>query len=222
MRSSEAAYLRTEAGRGPPRDQRTRGMNNAERSPLTRLSPYDHSEMGEAPQLVLITGPVASGKSTISGGLAALLRTRGLRAASVDMDDLVFMVAGPDWRSVTPDDWHMARQAAAGLIDTLFSCGSDVVTVAGPFFGQSERDDLMGRLRTHPNVRCLILRVDLAAAIARASADPTGTLSKDPALLAELEKTIDWTHLPTDAIHVRTDGLTTGEVLNRAAAAGVF
>lgn len=170
----------------------------------------------ETRKLVLITGPVASGKSTLAEDLARVSRDRGLRAASIDMDDLVFMVAGKDWRIVRPGHWRLAREAAASLIDTFFSSGMEVVTLAGPFFGRSEREHLVENVRARPRVCCVVLRVTLREAIARAYADVTRSLSKDPALIAELEKTINSDELPSDSVEIATDGLGREEVVRRA------
>lgn len=158
-------------------------------------------------RLVLLTGPIASGKTTIARDLAARARSRGVGAASIDMDDLVFMINGLDWRTVTAAHWALARKAAAALIDALFSAGLDFVAVAGPFFGQSERNELIANVRTRASVHVVALNVALQQAITRAQADPSRTLSKDPALLAKLEKTINWAELPADAIRLSTDGL---------------
>jgi shikimate kinase len=168
-----------------------------------------------AARLVLCTGPIASGKSTVARDLAARARSRGIGAASIDMDELVFMVNGFDWRTVTAAHWALARHAAAALIDALFAGGLDFVAVAGPFFGASERNELIGNMHTAASVHVVALDVTLQQAISRAVADPGRTLSKDPVLLARLEKTINWVELPTDAIRLPTDGLTADEVGSR-------
>jgi hypothetical protein len=129
------------------------------------------------------------------------------------MDDLVFMVNGFDWRMVTAAHWALARKAAAAAIDTFFSAGLDLVAVAGPFFGESDRNELIGKIRTAASVHVVALNVTLEQAITRAEADPSRTLSKDPALLAKLEKTINWAELPTDAIRLSTDGLSADEAV---------
>ena len=164
-----------------------------------------------AAKLVLVTGPIASGKTTIARDLAARTRSRGVGAAAIDMDDLVFMVNGLDWRTVTAAHWSVARKAAAALIDALFSARLDLVAVAGPFFAESERDELIGNMRTDATVHVVALNVTLEQAITRAQADPSRMLSKDPELLARLEKTINWAELPTEAIRLSTDGLQADE-----------
>lgn len=156
--------------------------------------------------LILITGPVASGKTTAARHLAARVRARGLQAAAMDMDDVVFMINGTDWRTVKPSHWAAARHAAAALADAFYAGGASVVAVAGPFFGRSERDDLISALRSKPSVAVVVLEIALDEAVARASTDATRTLSKDPVLLAELERSINWSELPANAIRLHTGG----------------
>ena len=144
--------------------------------------------------------------------VAARARARGIGAAAVDMDDIVFMVNGPDWRTVTAAHWSIARRAVAPFVDALFSSGSRIVIVAGPWFGQAERRELIDGVRTKASLTVVALTVDLQHAVDRAAGDPARTMSKDPALLAQIEKTIDWRGLPTDAITVATDGLSAEEV----------
>lgn len=128
------------------------------------------------------------------------------------MDDIIFMVNGFEWRTVTTAHWALARQAVAPLIDALFAAGLGMVAVAGPWFGESERRELIGKLRTTASVNVVALNVSLQQAISRAATDPTRGLSKDPSLLAKLEKTINWTELPADSIRVSTDSLGANEV----------
>jgi hypothetical protein len=51
-------------------------------------------------QLVLVTGLAASGKTTIPKFLASRARSIGITAAALDMDDSLFVINGPDCRSV--------------------------------------------------------------------------------------------------------------------------
>lgn len=103
-------------------------------------------------QVILITGPVASGKSTVARTVAARMRTHGLRAASIDMDDLIFMQNGTDWRTVDGTHWATARKGAAALVDSFIAAGLQVVAVSGPLFGKSERDELVQSLTATPTV----------------------------------------------------------------------
>ena len=60
--------------------------------------------------LIVITGPVGGGKSTTSVALAACLRSRGLRTAVVDLDDVYCMaLQGNDFAE--EDTWSAARRA---------------------------------------------------------------------------------------------------------------
>ena len=53
-----------------------------------------------SPQLVIVTGPIASGKTTVILKLAELARQRGEMAAAIDLDLLIEMIAGTDWSVV--------------------------------------------------------------------------------------------------------------------------
>lgn len=44
--------------------------------------------------LVIIVGPIASGKSTVANGVATELRESGEAVAVVDLDDVVEMIGG--------------------------------------------------------------------------------------------------------------------------------
>jgi hypothetical protein len=148
----------------------------------------------------------------VARDVATRARARGIGAAAVDLDDIVFMVAGTDWRTVTAAHWSVARRVVAPFVDALFMTGSRIVIVAGPWFGKAERRELVDGVRTRASLTVVALTVDLHHAVDRAAGDPTRTLSKDPAFLAQIEKTIDWTELPADVITVATDGLSAEEV----------
>jgi len=163
-------------------------------------------------QLVLVTGPVGSGKTTIAKLLASRARSRGMTAAALDMDDFVLMFNGPDWRSVSSKEWSAARSAAAAAVDAYFIAGAQLVAIAGPFFGRGDRDELVAQLSSNPSTLVVALRVGLEEAIRRAASDPTRTLSKDPELLARLERTIAWHELRKDALQLSTENILPEEV----------
>jgi hypothetical protein len=90
------------------------------------------SELGRADRhLILISGAVASGKTTLALSLAGLARMRGIPAASIDIDELVVTVAGPDWSLVTRTDRLFACELAGVLTERLFDRGERLVAIAG-------------------------------------------------------------------------------------------
>jgi adenylylsulfate kinase-like enzyme len=163
-------------------------------------------------KLVFLTGPVASGKTTIAQELVRRARLDGLESAAIDMDEVIFMINGTDWRTVTAKTWSHARRAAGSLVGSFFAAGIELVCVSGPFFGQSERDEFVAHVGADAHVMTVVLEVPLEVAIARAALDHTRSASKDPKLLAALEKSINWRELPPDAIRVATANRSPEEV----------
>jgi adenylylsulfate kinase-like enzyme len=163
-------------------------------------------------KLVFVTGPVASGKTTVAQELVRRARLGGLDSAAIDMDEVIFMINGTDWRTVTAMTWSNARRAAASLVGSFFAGGIEFACVSGPFFGQSERDEFVAHVEADAHVMTVVLEVPLQVAIARAALDHTRSASKDPTLLAELEKSINWGELPPDVIRVGTANRSPEEV----------
>ncbi|HET6316343.1 MAG TPA: hypothetical protein VFG86_07790, partial [Chloroflexota bacterium] len=109
-------------------------------------------------------------------------------------------------------EWSAARIAAAAAVDAYFIAGAQRVAIAGPFFGRGDRDEFVAQLNSNPSTLVVALRVALEEAIRRAASDPTRTLSKDPELLARLERTIAWHELPKDALQLSTENILPAEV----------
>lgn len=133
-------------------------------------------------QLVLINGPIASGKSTLANALGRRLREDGNTAGIIDLDLLFDML---DHRPKSDDAvWRRARRAAAVLADHFWASGVEVVVVEGPFWNNAERAALLDHLTTPVQPRFVTLRVGFLEALRRAQSDPTRGLSRDPAFLA--------------------------------------
>jgi hypothetical protein len=134
------------------------------------------------PQLVLINGPIASGKSALARALGHHLREHGRGAAVVDLDLLFDMLDhGPKSDEAV---WRRARLAAAVLADHFWSSGVEVVVVEGHFWTDTERAALVDHLATPVRPRVVTLRVSFREALRRARSGPTRGLSRDPAFLA--------------------------------------
>jgi tRNA uridine 5-carbamoylmethylation protein Kti12 len=135
--------------------------------------------------LVIITGPVGGGKSTVALALADRFRESGRAAAVIDLD-LVYCMArqveGYDELTV----WTTARRGAAALADTFFADGIDVVIVEGEFFTQAELDVLCDSLATPVEHRFVSLVVSYEQALRRVSGDPSRGASRDPEFLKRL------------------------------------
>jgi molybdopterin-guanine dinucleotide biosynthesis protein len=135
-----------------------------------------------SPLLVVVNGPIASGKSTLAQALGRELRERGRRAAVIDLDLLYDML---DHRPKSDEAlWLLARQASALLADRFWAAGIDAVVVEGSFSDAPKRAALLEGLTTEVKPRIVTLRVSFAEALRRAQGDPTRGLSRDPTFLA--------------------------------------
>jgi predicted kinase len=135
--------------------------------------------------LIVISGPIASGKSTLARAVARQLEGEGFRAAVIDLDLVYDML---DHRTGVPKgdeaSWLLARQAAAALTDAFLMAGLDVVIVDGSFLTPTERAVYVDALRTPAEPRFVTLLVSYPEALRRAQADLTRAVSRDPAFLA--------------------------------------
>ena len=135
--------------------------------------------------LVVVTGPVGGGKSTVALVLADCFRESGRTAAVIDLD-LVYCMA----RQVEGFDeatiWTTARRGAAALADAFFAEGMEVVIVEGEFFNQGELDAVLHNLVTPVERRFVTLVVSYEEALRRVSGDPSRGASRDPQFLKRL------------------------------------
>src|SRR5688500_2552658 len=128
--------------------------------------------------LVVVAGPIAAGKSTVSDLVASRLARFG-SAAIVDLDDVAFMQ-----RDVAfPEVWRRAAIATAALVRAWFEAGTAAVVAHGPFFEAGGYGTLLASQPEHVEVRHVLLRVSYETALARVSGEPTRGMSKDPEFL---------------------------------------
>jgi shikimate kinase len=135
--------------------------------------------------LLVITGPVGGGKSTVALALAERFRAAGRTTAVIDLDVVYGMarqVAGFGEENV----WATARHGAAALADAFFAEGMQVVIVEGEFFTQAELSALRDPLTAPVEHRFVTLVVSLAEALRRVAGDPSRGLSRHPQFLARL------------------------------------
>jgi adenylylsulfate kinase-like enzyme len=163
--------------------------------------------------LVLISGPVAAGKTTVAYELAAHARAHGYVAAAVDMDEMVATVAGNDWSRIQRADRLRACHATASLVQALFDAGTQAIAVAGSTLSPYEWDAVTRHLETAPPITYALLRVSIDESVRRAQADPGRVHTKDPTYVAKLAAGTDWSHVPTADIDIDTDDLTVPEVV---------
>ena len=134
--------------------------------------------------LIVITGPIASGKSTVARALAHELARVDVRAAVIDLDILEDMLTADGPKS-DPATWTLARHAAATLANTFLSGGIAVVIADGSFNSTSDRAALEQHLATNVTPLYVTLSVSFEEALRRAQSDPTRGVSRDPVFLGE-------------------------------------
>ena len=133
--------------------------------------------------LVVVTGQIASGKSTVACGVARELQQDGTNAAVVDLDVIYEMLDPARDPKVNQAKWRHARQLAAQLAGVLLAEGVHVV-VEGEFLTSDQRAEFTNALRPVTALRFVTLQVPFEVALERANADPSRGLSRDPAFLA--------------------------------------
>lgn len=128
-----------------------------------------------APRLIMLSGPIASGKSTVAALVADAARGRGLAVALTDLDTVAEMALP------TLPDWDWAHRVHAELVGAWL--GTDVELVVDEGTSTREEVDLVRRHAAGVSVAHVILVADLERAHARATADPGRGLSRDYAFL---------------------------------------
>jgi adenylylsulfate kinase-like enzyme len=129
----------------------------------------------------VITGPIASGKSTVARELARKLHAAGTRTAVIDLDVVHNQRAtGP---SSSEAAWAAARHEAATLANSHLARGAAVVIADGSFNRPGDRADFARHLDAGVEPRYVTLLVTLEEALRRALADLSRGRSRDPAFL---------------------------------------
>lgn len=130
--------------------------------------------------LVVIIGPIASGKSTIAGALANRFRAAGRAVAVLDLDDVVETIGG--FGDLTPERFQQAQVVYGDLVGAWLRQGLDVIA-HGPFFQRQEDEALLHAVPDGIEPRRVQLLATYEAALERVAGDPARALSKDPGLL---------------------------------------
>ena len=144
--------------------------------------------------LIVITGPIASGKSTVAGEVARELERAGVRSAVIDLDVVhdMLVAGGPEIGGDA--SWALARHASAALAGTFLAAGIAVVIAEGSFNAVGDREAFAQNLDASLEPRYVTLRVTYEEALRRAQGDPARGRSRDPAFLgpyfAAVEQTL--------------------------------
>ena len=133
--------------------------------------------------VVLISGPIASGKSALSRTVAAQLEeASGASVAVIDLDLIYEMLE----RGPKADErvWAQARRIAGRLGSVLLGEDHSVVVEGGDFGTEAALAEFESELPPHAAVRLVLLSVDFETALKRARRDDSRGVSKDKAFLA--------------------------------------
>ena len=132
-------------------------------------------------KLIVVTGPIASGKSAVASLLADSLSESGNSAVVTDLDDVVTSTRAPAsqvWRT-----WLRAREIHGRLIGEWLSSDLDYVIADGPFYSEWETDLLMRWVPDGTSVYRVLLLASYEVALSRVAMDPSRGVSKDPEVL---------------------------------------
>jgi adenylylsulfate kinase-like enzyme len=132
--------------------------------------------------IVVITGPIASGKSTVAGELARELERNDVRAEVIDLDVVHDRLTASGSTS-DGSTWTLARREAATAANAFLEAGVAVVIADGSFNLPSDRTAFARHLRRGTAVVFVTLQVSFREALRRAERDPTRGRSRDPQFL---------------------------------------
>ena len=140
------------------------------------------------PTLVVIVGPIASGKSTIAGALGERFRASGRRAAVLDLDDLVETIGG--FIGLPAERFRQAQMVFGQLVGAWLDQGFDVIA-HGPFFHSDEDKALLHAVRDGVRPRRVLLHNTFPVALERVTADPERLISSYPEFLKATYDRVD-------------------------------
>jgi adenylylsulfate kinase-like enzyme len=132
--------------------------------------------------VIVITGPIASGKSTVAKELACELEHAHVRVEVIDLD-LVHDRLIADGATLGESTWTQARRETANIATAFLAAGVTVVIADGSFNLPSDREAFTRHLRPKSGVLYVTLRVSFGVALRRAQGDPTRGRSRAPEFL---------------------------------------
>jgi shikimate kinase len=161
--------------------------------------------------VVVIGGPIASGKSALSRAVAARLEEAEAVATAVIDLDLVYEMLDPRRRTKDdPDLWAEARRVA-GRLTTALLAESRCVVAEGEFASDQALDEFVSELPGTADLRLVLLDVDFETALKRASADAARGLSKDETFLSRHYREFRPEWVGPDVLRLDTTESTLGE-----------
>jgi hypothetical protein len=132
------------------------------------------------PELVVIVGPIASGKSTVADVLGHRFRDADRSIAVLDLDDCVATIGG--FADLSPDRWLRTQVVYGEIVGAGLKQGFDVIA-HGPFFERQENQALLHAVPAGVEPRRALLLATYEAALERVAFDHARAVSKDPQVL---------------------------------------
>ena len=126
-----------------------------------------------------MSGPIASGKSTLASELADLLRSAGEAVAVVGLDTIAEMALP------TLDDWTWAHEIHGQVVGGWLATPIPTVIAEGTGT-QAEVERMLQHVPSDVSVLRVLLVTRYETALSRATADPTRGVSKEPEFLAKM------------------------------------
>lgn len=127
-------------------------------------------------RLLMISGPIAAGKSTLAAAVGELLRSQGRTVARTDLDTVAEMALP------TLPDWEWAHRIHADVVGAWLRTGIELVVDEGTSTPEEVRQ-VLAAAPPDCGVFHVVLTADYAASLARAQGDPGRGLSRDPDFL---------------------------------------
>ena len=137
--------------------------------------------------VAVVSGPIASGKSSLSRATAIRLEETGKTPAAVIDLDVVYEMLDPRGRSGRPKNdellWSQARRTA-GRLAAQFLAEDRCVVAEGNFAADHALREFEAELPADAQLRLVMLKIDFEIALRRTQADPSRGLSKDRSFLS--------------------------------------
>jgi shikimate kinase len=128
-------------------------------------------------RLVVLIGPIASGKSTVARKLIDQLVSDGFTAARTEVDEMAAMIQAPG--GLTIEHWHQAHVVHGALVAGWLGTLVNVVVAEGPIYSRREANALMTRVPVDTKLLRVLLWTSFHSALERVKDDPARGLSRD-------------------------------------------
>lgn len=133
--------------------------------------------MTPAPQLIVLTGPIAAGKNAVADQLSRQLTAGGHTVVVVDLDNVAAMVGHPGAAALGL--WFQAREAHGALVGQWMRSPVEYVVAVGPIYSKEEQQALTRSLPEASTPTWVTIDAPVSVTLLRAQSDLTRGLSAD-------------------------------------------